>query len=78
MGGVFVAGGLNVSFIGLTSIEEYDPLQRTWHVSDLNLQYGRFSHTTTTLLDGSLIVAGGSHRGLGSLPRNAELFVMPR
>ena len=76
-GRVFVAGGLNVSLIGLTSIEEYDPLQGAWHVSHLKLHDGRFSHTTTTLLDGSLIVAGGSHRGF-NLAREAELFVMPR
>jgi hypothetical protein len=44
---------------GATS-EEYNPEQGTWRTGQVQLTHARTGHTTTTLLDGSLIVAGGN------------------
>ena len=55
--------------------EEYDPETGTWQIPQVQPLYLRVDHTTTTLLDGSLLIAGGA--GNGRLIRPAERLFYP-
>ena len=76
-GRVFAAAGIDSSFIVSASLEGYDPVSGTWRLFATSLASGRSSHTTTTLLDGSLIIAGGSLTSGAPVP-TAEFFVRPQ
>jgi N-acetylneuraminic acid mutarotase len=78
-GKVFAAGGTNQPFGegGLASIEEFDPSTGGWLELPTMLAPPRAQHTTTTLQDGSLIVAGGFVTGFGDFAPNGQLFVKP-
>jgi hypothetical protein len=60
-----------------SSIEEYTPATGTWRTLSRALAAARFAHSTTTLLDGSLIIAGGQDNSKVIIP-TAELFVRPK
>jgi len=75
-GKVLVAGGFNNGDF-TTSIEEYNPTTGKWALSLSALASARAYHTTTTLLDGSLIVVGGYDVN-GEPVANAEFFFRPR
>ena len=72
-GTIFAAGGLRSSFGVRASIEEYAPAPGSWRIPAISLATDRSGHTTTTLPDGSVVVAGGIGTGGASAP-NAELF----
>jgi len=75
-GKVLAAGGFTADGIEDTaSIEEYNPTTAKWALSTSALATARAYHSTTTLLDGSLIVAGGSHSN--QAVANAEFFFRP-
>jgi hypothetical protein len=77
-GKVFAAAGSNQPFeAGLASVEEFDPSTGGWLELPTLLVPPRYQHTTTTLLDGSLIVAGGFATGFGDFAPNGQLFVRP-
>ena len=76
-GKVFAAGGFTASGIEDTAtIEEYNPTAGRWVLSRSALASARAFHTTTTLLDSSLIVAGGIH--FNAPVADAEFFFRPR
>ncbi|MGH8095370.1 MAG: kelch repeat-containing protein [Chthoniobacterales bacterium] len=78
-GKVFAAGGANQpTEVGLDSIEEFNPSAGRWRQLRAMLAPARYKHTTTTLLDGSLILAGGYVSGFGDFAPDGELFVRPR
>lgn len=66
---VVIGGGVSIHS------EEYDPDTGTWQIPQVQPAYGRSELTTTTLLDGSLLVAGGN--GNGRLLRPAERLFYP-
>lgn len=74
------AGGDNGTARPYASIEIFDPKTGKWLTSTETLATRRRLHTTTTLLDGSLIIGGGAdsaNHGNHLIP-SAELFVRPR
>ena len=77
-GKVIAAGGSNQSpEAGLASVEEFDPSTGGWLELPTMLAPPRYQHTTTTLQDGSLIVAGGFATGFGDFAPDGQLFVKP-
>ena len=60
----------------LTSIEEFDPATGRWHLLKTILANPRWYYTTITLLDGSVLIAGGEDQN-GQLLPDAERFVNP-
>jgi N-acetylneuraminic acid mutarotase len=70
-GRVLAIGGEDMTFQVLNSIEQYNPATQKWTLLKPTLANARAAHTTTTLLDGRLLVAGGADNN-GSIP-NAEL-----
>jgi hypothetical protein len=75
-GRVLVTGGLAQAENGwwstTSSAEVFDPATATWAATD-NLTTARYLHTATALLDGTVLVAGGSYPGAdGTDP--AELY----
>ncbi len=78
-GNVFAVGGSPDYYTGqqaLSSTEEYDPIAGRWHLLATTLEHARFAHTATTLLDGSILVAGGFANDQ-TVPE-AEIFLTPR
>ena len=76
-GRVFVAGGDDGTPLAFDSIEEFSPRNGKWRTLPTPLSNTRKFHTTTTLPDGSLLVAGGRDASNDFVP-DAELFVRPR
>ena len=81
-GRVFAAGGWDIGTTGgaaqiYSSIEEYTPATGRWRTLSMALAAARFAHSTTSLLDGSLIIAGGQDNSFALIP-TAELFVRPK
>ncbi len=76
-GRVFAAGGGYGTTQADASIEEFDPSFGRWRTLATSLAGPRRLHTTTTLLNGSLIIAGGADSTVTLIP-TAELFVRPR
>jgi N-acetylneuraminic acid mutarotase len=72
-GKVVVIGGDDAG-IFLSTSEEYDPATCTWQAGPVQLGGVRDEHTTTTLLDGSLLVATGHNPT--RLIRVAERFTL--
>ena len=70
-GRVLAIGGEDMTFQVFNSIEQYNPPMQKWTLLRPTLANARAAHTTTTLLDGRLLVAGGADNN-GSIP-NAEL-----
>jgi hypothetical protein len=52
-----VAAGVGNNNTDLASVEIYDPVADTWTTAAMN--YPRFGHTATLLLNGSVLIAGG-------------------
>ncbi len=78
-GNVFAVGGSPDYYTvqsALSSTEEYDPIAGRWHLLASTLEHARFAHTATTLLDGSVLVAGGFADG-ETVPE-AEIFITPK
>lgn len=78
-GSVLVTGGASQvvdAFIPLASAELYDPSDGAW-TATADMNEGRNDHTATLLLDGRVLVAGGSSDAggccLGALA-SAELY----
>jgi Galactose oxidase, central domain len=71
-GWVAVIGGNHDGTTASTYIELYDPLHRTW-MPTASLVYPRQGHTATTLLDGRILIDGGSF--WTTIP--SELFSYP-
>ena len=59
--------------VSLASAEVYDPASRSWVLIDDQLS-ARFSHTATLLLDGRVLLAGGSVGGEQGTLASADLF----
>lgn len=79
-GNVFAAGGYNGvgTTLPLDSIEEFETATGRWHLLNKTLATARLEHTSTTLLDGSVLIAGGYGRAGEARPiANAEIFVTP-
>ena len=76
-GRVFAAGGSFGTTDAYDSIEEFDPPSGKWRTRTTTLARPRRLHTTTTLIDGSLIVAGGLTPVVERIA-TAELFVRPK
>ena len=76
-GRVFAAGGGSGGTDASNIIEEFDPASGKWRILTTTLATARRLHTTTNLLDGSLIIAGGISPAITLVP-TAELFVRPR
>jgi len=53
-----LAGGIGTQGPGLRTAQLYDPIQGTWTATG-RMRYGRYSHTTTLLPNGTVLVAGG-------------------
>lgn len=68
-GGVVPDGGGSFT----TSAELYDPLPGKWTYTG-SLTTARFSHTATLLLDGEVLVAGGSIDGANTPTSSAETY----
>jgi len=74
-GKVLIAGGIirvNQEYTPLRSAEIYDPSNGTWSPTG-DLSDPRMAHTATRLLNGKVMVAGGSGEG-GSLLSSAEIY----
>jgi N-acetylneuraminic acid mutarotase len=60
-GRVMVAGGVGsipgYNYMTLSSVEIYDPVANSWTIASMN--YPRFGHTATLLLNGGVLIAGG-------------------
>ncbi|HEY1583226.1 MAG TPA: kelch repeat-containing protein [Chthoniobacterales bacterium] len=76
-GKVFAVGGSDANTQTLGSIEEYDPATGKWKLLRESLSMPRAGHTATYLLNGDLIIAGGSAAFMPPIAE-AELFVRPR
>ena len=61
----------------LDSLEEFEAATGRWHLLATTLAEARAFHTGTTLLDGSVLIAGGFAIN-GKLIGDAEIFVRPR
>lgn len=70
---MLVAGGYD-GWNYQDSTEIYDPETRTFERGPV-MRYPRAYATCTTLDDGSILIAGGTSRGYGSLP-SAELVTI--
>lgn len=77
-GRVFAAGGTDGTSLAYDSIEEFAAFSGQWRTLATTLDSPRRYHSTVTLLDGSLIVAGGFDSNSPTLIPTAELFVRPR
>ena len=66
-GDVIAVGGLDQFYTRLSSVEEFNPVSQLWRLASWELNDPREQHTTTKLLDGGLIVAGGDD-GSGLAP----------
>ena len=77
-GNVFAAGGNSGDFLPLASIEEFEAATGRWHLLTTTLATARQVHTATTLLDGSVLIAGGFGVFEARPIANAEIFVAPR
>jgi hypothetical protein len=77
-GNVFAAGGTSGD-IGepLASIEEFEAATGRWHLLTTTLATARQLHTATTLLEGSVLIAGGFENREARPVANAEIFVNP-
>ncbi len=73
-GKALAAGGLDATYDPLASIEEFDPATNQWSTPPFALAGPRYYHTGTTLLDGSVLIAGGYSTGFGIFATNAEVF----
>jgi len=76
-GRIFVAGGSDGTALSYDTVVEFRPGKNRWDVLRHTLANGRRSHTTTTLLDGSLIIAGGLNSSSQAIA-DAELIITPR
>ncbi len=76
-GKVLAAGGLDNSDQSVSSTEEFDPSTNQWSTPPFALAGPRYNHTGTTLLDGSVLIAGGYGSGFGIFPAEAEVFSEP-
>lgn len=74
-GRVWVVGGEDKNFDLLGSIEEYNSESGLWITVSEALAEPRLEHTTTTLRNGNLLVAGGTAKVI-DVP-DAELFAPP-
>ncbi|MBA3961660.1 MAG: hypothetical protein H0X40_07145 [Chthoniobacterales bacterium] len=74
-GEVFAAGGFNSDGASLDSIEKYNPATGRWRLLTNTLSEPRYEHTGTTLLDGSVLLAGGV--SFGDYVRQSERFLQP-
>jgi hypothetical protein len=76
-GTVLVAGGSAVqggdSPLALASAEVYDPSSRSWTATG-NMVEAREGRTATLLLDGNVLVAGGTGSAGSTLLESAELY----
>jgi hypothetical protein len=77
-GTVLVVGGYTNDSSGnfaavLASAELYDPSNGTWTAAGSMIE-ARTDHTATSLPDGTVLVAGGSDFGGGTLFASAELY----
>jgi N-acetylneuraminic acid mutarotase len=61
-GKVLVVGGTDSNGVALSSVEQYDPVTRTWSKMSA-MASPRYDHRATVLLDGRLLVTGGSGPG---------------
>jgi hypothetical protein len=75
-GRIFAAGGDFGTLEALDSIEEFDPPSGRWRSLSTTLSSPRYLHSTTTLNDCGLILAGGLGSSSTKIP-DAELFVRP-
>lgn len=77
-GNVFAAGGTSDLHQSgaLTSIEDFDPVAGRWHLLTTTLATPRQRHAAITLLDGSVLIAGGIGAVELCLP-DAEIFKTP-
>ncbi len=55
------------------SAELYDPVSGKWTLTG-SMVYGRWNHTATLLLNGDVIVSGGSGFSDGGFLSSAELY----
>jgi hypothetical protein len=80
-GNIFAAGGDGAfgEFLPLASTEAFEAATGRWHLLSTTLATARELHTATTLLDGSVLIAGGFGEAGEARPiANAEIFVAPR
>ncbi len=75
-GNVYAVGGSDDGVEALASIEEFEPIAGRWHLLATTLAHARLAHTATTLLDGSVLVAGGIANE--QIVAEAEIFVTPK
>jgi hypothetical protein len=75
-GNVFAAGGNSGDFLPLASTEEFEAVTGRWHLLTTTLATARQVHTATTLLDGSVLIAGGFGVQEARPIANAEIFVV--
>lgn len=76
-GRVFVVGGSDGTALSYDTVEEYRPGKDHWDILPHTLVNGRRGHTTSTLLNGSLIIAGGLNSSSQAIA-DAELVITPR
>jgi Kelch motif len=76
-GTVFAAGGSDGTLSGYSSIEVFAPSREKWRMLNTGLASTRYLHSATSLLDGSIIIAGGLASG-GTVIPDADLFVTSR
>ncbi|HEX6867405.1 MAG TPA: kelch repeat-containing protein [Candidatus Limnocylindrales bacterium] len=72
-GTVLLAGGTDESSSGTLRDQLYDPRADSWTVTGAMVEH-RVSHTATRLLDGRVLVTGGSEVSDGRLVASAELY----
>jgi N-acetylneuraminic acid mutarotase len=74
-GNVFAAAGTSAfPSTGIATTEEFSATSNRWHLLPQMLMTPRVLHTGTTLLDGSVLIAGGYVTGFGDFVPNAEIF----
>jgi len=79
-GTVLVVGGASNGEVTcgnvLATAEIFDPVSRTWSASQSLLGGGRYSHVATSLLDGDVLITGGTDTGCMRDPlTSVELYV---
>jgi len=79
-GNVFAAGGDGAfgEFLPLDNIEEFEVATGRWHLLTTTLATARQHHTGTTLLDGSVLIAGGFGTQEARPIADAEIFLSPQ